>query len=182
MPGENQGGFKTPQQAIASLAPLAKRMQAAADKTPSVVVAALEPEPLTHAQFTFPPINSRTWLRLEKIKSPFAVGPRLDEKGKAVDPTFQEIFSAFYVITMPPDEVRQALAGGTEKFDAAVEEFAALLPLSALPGLSEIIAVHLAREFDPSADLAPPEREGSGTGPLAPGASSSVSATAPAPS
>ena len=158
-PAPAQPVFPTPEAALASLGPLRERIAAVADKTPSTVVEAFNPTPTAGGLIVLPPLDMRVWLRLEKIKSPFL-------RGDAQEISMEEIMRSFYVIAMPHAEVGAAIAGGEGKLAAAVEEFSSLVPLNALPTLSQVIAAHLAKEFEPKGDFVRNE-EGSGTGPKA---------------
>jgi hypothetical protein len=174
MPGElitaPEGGFPTPEAALASLGPLHERLAEVTDRTPGTVLRAFDSAPAAVSGIKLPPVTMQTWRRLEKIKSPF-----LDPK--ATELTIDDMMRTFYVLANPPAEVGEALRSDAA-LDTAVEAFAATVPLSALPTLAVVIAEHIAGEFEPKADLNPPSQEGNGGGPKAVAAPSS--ATEPA--
>ncbi|HUB68012.1 MAG TPA: hypothetical protein VL981_11060 [Candidatus Methylacidiphilales bacterium] len=164
---EEKIGFATPEEALASTRPLREKLTQIAGKTPRTVVDAFLPDPIDVAGLELKPIRMRTWLYLEKIGSPFL-------QGHTDIPSLEDLLRALYVITQPAAEVGGAIRAGNVSFDEAVEAFAERLPLAVLPELTAKLAVHLAVEFSPRADMVRDE-EGSGTGPK----SRAFSATAP---
>lgn len=160
---ETKPVFKTPEEALASLQPLADRINAAADKTPSTVLNAMVPDQVSVEGFVLPRLTSRTWLQLEKIKSPFAAGRNPE--------TVNDVFRAFFVMVNDPDLVSKAIASGEEQFSKLVEVFAGLFEVTAFPLVAVAVANHIARHFEPNAKMEKADEEGSGSGPLAPASS-----------
>ncbi len=161
-------GFKTPEEAIAATKGIRERIGAVTDKTPGVVMRAFIQDPIDIATLELPPITMRTWLRLEKIKSPFL-------RSDASEVTMEELLATFYVIAGDIAEVgRNVIAGGV-KFAEAVDAFAARIPLSAMGELSKKLGEHFRREFEPQANFSDPNAEGS-DGPKAPASSATEQA------
>jgi hypothetical protein len=159
--------FKTPEEALASLAPLRERINKVTDRTPSVVLNALLPPRTIVVDIHLPRIKGKTWLRLERIRSPFVTG-------ELEHVTMADLFRTFYIIAVAPEEVGQALEAGEAAFNRAVEEFADLVDLSDFAAVSQILAEHIGSHFAPKAELTRQE-EASGTGPKAVASSATAS-------
>jgi len=146
----------------------------AGEKTPSTVLKAFVPDALSADGRDLPEINSEKWLLLEKIKSPFT------RRTQGSDVSFLDVIAALYVMVTPAGEVRQALRGGSERFEEIVGIFAKRIRLSELPLITEAIANHIANEFAPGAEMVRAGEAGEGGEPPLPRAA--PSATAPAAS
>jgi hypothetical protein len=149
-----------------------KKQQAAAasNRTPGVVLEALEPgtadEKAGRGLHAF---TLQTYLNLARLKSPFVEKPEGQEIG------VEDIVRALWVMSEPDDKVRYAIRTGGDFLDEKIGAFASSIPMSDLGAVATAIGEHIARSFEPAANLQPPSTEGGGA-PL----EAVSSATAPA--
>jgi len=158
-----------------SLAELAAASAQAKERTPVVVLDALEPSPSSIAGIALPDmISLSTWMRLEKIGSPFA-GPM----GEDTVITLEDILAAFYIIAAPSDQVRKAIRAGDDAFNDAVEDFASALPVAQMTEVGTGLSAYISAQFATAAKMAPPDGgdEKGGDSPLA--STSGPAATGP---
>jgi hypothetical protein len=137
-----------------SLDEIAAAHDSVADRTPSTVLKAFVPEPVMLSGRALKPLTLRTWMLLEKIKSPFLSS----DGGDSI--SLSSLLPTLLVLLHDAEWVAQVIAQGEQAIAAECEKLAGQIPLRELPAMAQAISAHIAAEFAPSASLARPSKDG----------------------
>ena len=155
---------------LVKLAEREKSMLAAANKTPAVVLDALEPGSSRIAGKEAHVFSVQTYINLTRLKSPFV------EQVAGQTVTIEDVARALWAMVESDDKVRYAIRTGGDFLDTKIAEFASQIPFSDIESVAAAIAAHIAAGFATAAKMNPPKQEGNGESPL----DMTSSATAPA--
>jgi hypothetical protein len=118
----------------------AARVTADAGSTPSVVLDAFMPTPITVGKITIPPFRLGKYLLLERLKSPLV-------RDDAREITNDQVLEAVFAMATPTPQVLALLARDNAKLalTEAIWEFADTIPLADLAALGAAIQTQMQR-------------------------------------